>query len=162
MGPPSQTLRNLKRISALIKSRVLTTVETAPLIVTAVLMLPNRGSQGPWVKELNTLIAKTHTEATPADLHFDQVSKRLLSADQIHPTPKGYTALATTFVKYILLRLPTYQRALRADLDQDGLYDIFERSRFGTDPTKKDTDGDGVADGAQYGVAHQSEHPDLS
>lgn len=159
MGPPAETFRNLKRISALVRKRVLATVETAPLVVTAVLMLPNRGSQGPWVKELNALIAKIHTNEAPADLHFDLVSKRLLSTDQIHPTPKGYTALATTFVRYILQRLPTYQRALRPDLDQDGLYDIFERSRFGTDPTKTDTDGDGVADGAQHAVGHNAMQP---
>jgi hypothetical protein len=33
------------------------------------------------------------------------------------------------------------------DFDEDGLADILERTQYGTDPTNKDTDGDGMSDG---------------
>jgi hypothetical protein len=51
------------------------------------------------------------------------------------------------FVKYLVLRYSKYVQQLRVDADKDGLYDIFESSRFGTDPTNPDTDGDGILDG---------------
>lgn len=115
-GLPSATLRNLKRAGSLIRARVAALTGASPLVVTAVMMYPNRGSQGPWVKELNALILKSHSTETPADLRFDLVSKRLLSADQIHPTSKGYKALADVFVKYILRRYPRHAKKLRAEL----------------------------------------------
>jgi lysophospholipase L1-like esterase len=34
-------------------------------------------------------------------LRFDIVSKRLLSADQLHPTSIGYDELAKTFIAYV-------------------------------------------------------------
>ncbi len=151
-GLPSATFRNLKRAGSLIRNKVSSLTGAAPLVVTAVMMYPNRGSQGPWMKELDALILKSHTVESPADLRFDLVSKRLLSADQIHPTPKGYKALADVFVKYMLRQYLRYAKELRVDADNDGLYDIFEASRYGTDPTKPDTDGDGILDGdEQYG-----------
>jgi hypothetical protein len=101
------------------------------------------------MKELDALILKSHSAEAPADLRFDLVSKRLLSADQIHPTSKGYQALADVFVKYILRQYAQHAAALRVDNDKDGLYDIFEATRFGTDPTNPDTDNDGILDGAE-------------
>ena len=105
-GPPSEAYRNLKRIRSLIRTKVGEATGVAPVIVTAVLMLPNRGSQGPWVKDLNRLILKSHRPEAPANLRFDLVSKRLLSSDQLHPTSIGYDELAKTFVDYILKVLP--------------------------------------------------------
>ncbi len=146
-GPPSNTLRNLKRVQSLIKKRTSTITGDSPLIVTSVLMFPNRGSQGPWVKELDSLIDKANSESFIADLRFDTVSKRLLSGDQIHPTSKGYDAMAKVFIKYLKTKYLTHVAATRLDQDNDGLYDDFENSRYGTDPTNPDTDGDGVKDG---------------
>ena len=146
-GLPLQTFRRIKRAESLIKRQVATRVGNAPLVVTAVLMLPNRGSQGPWVLELNQLIEGSDSTQAPADLRFDKVSKRLLSADQIHPTPLGYKALAAVFVSYIKKVYPRHVSALRADTDEDGLYDIFEQSVFGTDPNDPDSDDDGILDG---------------
>jgi lysophospholipase L1-like esterase len=146
-GLPSAAFRNLKRARSLINKRVTERTGNAPLVVVAVMMYPNRGAQGPWMKELDALILASDNSENPADLRFDLVSKRLLSSDQIHPTPKGYKALADVFVKYVLRRYPQHVKQLRVDADGDGLYDIFESSRFGTDPTKPDTDGDGILDG---------------
>ncbi len=148
-GLPIATQRNLKRAASFIKTSVAAEGGVAPMVVTAVLMLPNRGSQGPWVKELNTYILKSNKAAAPADLRFDLVSKRLLGSDQIHPTSEGYASLAATFIKYLQKTLPPKMKKLRPDLDVDGIYDMFEAEKFGTDPTLPDTDGDGVLDGAQ-------------
>jgi len=147
-GLPATTLRNLKRARSMIEVGVEQQGGVAPLVVTAVLMYPNRGSQGPWVKELNELILKSHSTEHPADLRFDLVSKRLLSADNIHPTSKGYAAITKVFVDYLRKEYQQYVALQRADQDKDGLYDIFERARFGTDPTNPDTDGDGLKDGS--------------
>ncbi len=148
-GLPAATNRNLKRASALIKKHVTKVTDTSPLVITAVIMYPNRGSQGPWVKELDALILKSSTTANPADLRFDLVSKRLLSGDQVHPTSKGYQAITAVFVKYLKKNYPKYAALLRPDADEDGLYDVFESSKFGTDPTNSDTDGDGIPDGKE-------------
>jgi lysophospholipase L1-like esterase len=147
-GLPEATLRNLKRIRSLIEKKVTEHTGASPLIVTAVLMYPNRGAQAPWVKELDQLILKSHTPQYPADLRFDTVSKRLLAPDNIHPTSKGYASMANTFTKYLLKEYKTYAALARDDVDNDGLYDIYERSKFGTDPSNPDTDGDGIKDGA--------------
>jgi lysophospholipase L1-like esterase len=146
-GLPATTLRNLKRARTMIESGVERSQGVAPLVVTAVLMYPNRGSQGPWVKELDELILDSHAPEHPADLRFDLVSKRLLSADNIHPTSKGYAAMAKVFIDYLKNEYQQHVATLRVDQDRDGLYDIFERMRFGTDPAKPDTDGDGLLDG---------------
>ncbi len=151
-GEPLEAYRNLKRIASMIKSSVQKAGGVSPLVVKAVLMLPNRGSQGPWVAALNDLIKASNSLNFPADLRFDTVSKRLLSFDQIHPTSKGYAALASVFIKYIKKSLPGKITALRPDLDSDGVYDLFETSKYFTDPTLLDSDGDGVSDGDELFV----------
>lgn len=145
-GTPEATFRNLKRIASTIKSKVQNTTGVAPLVITAVLMLPNRGSQGPWVKELNEIIFRSNSKSAPADLRFDLVSKRLIGTDQIHPTSEGYAALTKTFISYLSKNLLKKVTALRPDGDGDGVYDLFETTRFATDPQKVDSDDDGKSD----------------
>ena len=149
-GLPSQAYRNLKKTSALIATRFHNQYEVSPLTITAVMMLPNRGSQGPWVKELDALILKSNSKKYPADLRFDLVSKRLLSTDQIHPTAKGYDSLAITLTKYLKKELLTHVKALMPDTDEDKLPDFFETTVFGTDPNNPDTDGNGILDGDEF------------
>lgn len=108
MGEPVATLRNIKKARALVESKVKELRGSNPLQVVAVLMYPNRGSQGPWVKELDQLIIDSHTESHPADLRFDKVSKRLLSPDNIHPTSKGYVAMSKVFIEYLLKDYPKH------------------------------------------------------
>lgn len=146
--PYSSTTRNLSRIRSSIDSSVTLRGHPAPLVVTAVLMLPNRGGQGPWVKDLNLLIQRTNSSHFPADLRFDTVSKRLLGTDRLHPTSKGYGAIAAVLIQYLKTTYLSHANTLREDNDEDGLYDIFEVSRFGTDPTDPDTDDDGIKDGS--------------
>jgi hypothetical protein len=72
----------------------------------------------------------------------------LLGNDRLHPTSKGYGAIAAVLIKYLRSDYPAHARTLREDLDNDGLYDLFEEGRFGTDPTDPDTDDDGMKDGS--------------
>jgi lysophospholipase L1-like esterase len=113
MGLPSAALRNIKRARELITNQATTLGYQAPLVVTAVLMYPNRGSQGPWVKELDELIIKSGTADYPADLRFDRVSKRLLSSDAVHPTSKGYDSMALIFNKYLSINYKQHVARLR-------------------------------------------------
>jgi lysophospholipase L1-like esterase len=110
---PEASYKNLEKASSIIRKKVKQSSGTAPIIVTAVLMLPNRGSQSPWVQELNSLIEEGNTISTPADLRFNLVSKRLLSSDRIHPTSKGYDALAKTLLKYVTKTLPKKIRTIQ-------------------------------------------------
>lgn len=146
-GEPLDTLKNLKAIRTLIRRNVAKEGGVAPFVVTSVLMLPNRGSQGPWVKALNVHIRDSDSVSAPANLRFDLVSKRLISSDQIHPTSKGYDSLARVFVKYLTLTLPSSALLQKADSDNDAVFDEFEISKYSTDPTKYDSDGDGKSDG---------------
>lgn len=146
-GDAQQTARRVRKAVAMIRYKVARLTGSGPLVVTAILMLPNRGSQAPWVAELNQFLRDGSTPNQPADLYFDQVSKRLLSTDRIHPTPAGYTVMAGHLLAYILNTYPFHTKVLRRDRDKDLLYDLFEVLKFHTDPSKRDTDGDGKIDG---------------
>ena len=113
---PQFAYKNLKRIVKTIKKQSVALGKTEPIVVTAVLLLPNRGSQGPWVKELNKMIIKGNIPSEPSDLRFDLVSKRLLNEDQIHPTSKGYDALASTLMKYLTTTLPANIKKINPDI----------------------------------------------
>ena len=154
-GTPLAAYRNLKKAAALIRRKTARDGGSA-LVVQSVLMLPNRGAQGPWVKELNALILKGNTLASPADLRFDLVSKRLLSSDQIHPTSKGYDALSKVFVTYLTKSILAKVKRLRPDGDKDGVFDLFEPNRFGTDPNVNDSDGDGFSDGDELFILNSN------
>ncbi|MEY4669206.1 MAG: Spore germination lipase LipC [Pseudomonadota bacterium] len=144
---PLATRRNLKRIQTSIQHNVKSITGHTPLVVTAVLMIPKRLRQVPWIGELNGILRSSNTIYAPTDLRFDTIPKKYLSPDRIHPTSKGYDKLAKVFISYIASNYPLHVRDLRRDRDHDGLYDEFERERFGTDPTLSDTDGDGIRDG---------------
>lgn len=109
-GVPLASYRNLKRAGTLIKKKatqVNPLLASPPIVVTAALMLPNRGSQGPWVKELNQIILRNSAALNnPADLRFDTASKRLLQNDQLHPTSAGYNQLSKILIKYLTKGLP--------------------------------------------------------
>jgi lysophospholipase L1-like esterase len=145
---PLATRRNLKRIQTTIHNNVRQLTGHSPLIVTAVLMIPKRLRQAPWIGELNGLLRSSNSTNAPTDLRFDTIPKRYLSADRIHPTSQGYDKLASVFIAYMSNLYPSHVKKLRPDRDRDGLYDEFEAERFGTNPSVTDTDYDGVPDGA--------------
>lgn len=149
-GEPQATARVLWRIRELIRRELLLRDGHSPLVVIGILMLPNRGSQGPWVKELNRILLSRHTKANPANLRFDLVNKALLTEDNLHPSPVGHEALSITLKRYIRRYVGRYSRGLFIDSDGDGLADSAEGSLWATDPFNPDTDGDSASDGEQF------------
>lgn len=145
-GPPLATWRNLKRIRELIQLKVEAVTGHKPFVVTAQLMGANRTGQGAWVAELVKLIAANNKSSAPTDLRFYSVSKKLLG-DRVHPSSLGYDLLTKVLALYLRVTLPKHVALVMRDLDEDGLYDEFEAEKFGTDPKKADTDGDGIVDG---------------
>jgi lysophospholipase L1-like esterase len=144
---PLATRRNLQRVHDIIQNNLKRLTGHNTLVVTARLMIPKRLRQAPWIGELNGLLRSSNRKNAPTDLRFDTVPKRYLSEDRIHPTSQGYKKLASVFISYLTLAFPLHVRDIRPDRDHDGLYDEFESDRYGTLPTRADTDGDGTRDG---------------
>jgi lysophospholipase L1-like esterase len=109
-GEPLATYESIDSIRKLLRGRLSSVTGVAPVVVTAILMLPNRGSQGPWVLALNDILLEKSTRLYPADLRFDLVSKRLIGSDQLHPSPAGHIELANVLATYIKRKLPRYVR----------------------------------------------------
>lgn len=143
----SETAGALKNLREEIQEQVSEVTGSTPLVVTAVLMITRTIKKGAWIADLNRYIRASNTKSSPADLRFDAVPWQLCGTDRIHPTSKGYERLSRIFTKYITQSYPKHVEALRKDRDKDGLYDLYERRRFGTDPQNPDTDGDGLFDG---------------
>jgi lysophospholipase L1-like esterase len=144
---PLATRRNLQRVHDIIQNNLKRLTGHNTLVVTARLMIPKRLRQAPWIGELNGLLRSSNRKNAPTDLRFDTVPKRYLSEDRIHPTSQGYRKLASVFISYLTLTFPLHVRDIRPDRDHDGLYDEFESDRYGTLPTRPDTDGDRKRDG---------------
>ena len=151
---PLATRRNLRRIHDIIQTNVKDLTGHNTLVVTALLMIPKRLRQAPWIGELNGLLRSSNRAYAPADLRFDTVPKRYLSEDRIHPTSKGYDKLASVFISYLTSNFPSHVDDIRHDRDHDGLYDEFEFERYGTSPVRTDTDGDGMRDGYDPNPLH--------
>lgn len=143
----TETASALKKLRVEIEDRVIKETGSKPLVVTAVLMVTRTLKKAAWISQLNRYISGSNSRTAPSDLRFDSVPYQYCGSDRIHPTSKGYEKLAQVLVKYVAVSYPVHVKALRKDRDEDGLYDIFERSRFGTDLNNPDTDGDGVSDG---------------
>jgi lysophospholipase L1-like esterase len=144
----AETAFALKELRTEIEDDVREVSGHKPLVVTAVLMITRTIKKGAWIAGLNRYISASNSRTTPADLRFDAVPWRLCGPDRIHPTSKGYERLSRNLIRYITHSYPKHVETLRKDRDHDGLYDIFERARFGTDPLNSDTDGDGLLDGS--------------
>jgi lysophospholipase L1-like esterase len=144
---PTETATALKRLREDIEDEISRETGNKPLVVTSVLMVTRKLKKASWINELNKYIVASHSRSAPADVRFDAVPYHLCGPDRIHPTSKGYERLAGIFMRYITQSYPKHVENLRKDRDEDGLYDIFERAQFGTDPLNPDTDADGVIDG---------------
>jgi lysophospholipase L1-like esterase len=144
---PSKTARNLQRASDLIQEFVTTSTGHRSLVVRAVLSPSSREDRSSWVQQLEGLIARSGNSVMPADLRFDKMPTALLARDGLHPTSEGYDKMSRVFIRYLHETYAEHAKRLHRDEDNDGLYDMYERSRFGTDPTNPDSDGDGLLDG---------------
>lgn len=143
----TETAADLKDLRVEIEDEVRKRTGYKPLVVTAVLMVTRKIKKAAWISGLNRYLESANSKAAPTDLRFDSVPYQYCGSDRIHPTSKGYEKLAKVLVRYVNVSYPEHVKALRKDKDGDGLYDVFETSRFGTDPDSPDTDGDGIVDG---------------
>jgi lysophospholipase L1-like esterase len=111
----------------------------------AMLSDTNRFFQQPFVNELNKKLK----------IYGDRIryylidSLTMLTGDNIHPNEIGYDFMFDIFKEYIFglpfRKAAKLQQKLK-DMDDDGVYDKFELSEFGTNPELFDTDGDGLSD----------------
>jgi len=148
---PSQTKRNISRLASFLKGWVKSQSGVAPLISVSTLLPTTRLFQKHFLEHVNqTLLAST----LPVDIRVDELDTSYLSYDGLHPDGLGYDEIATVDEAYLSRVYNDKVASIRTDNDSDGVYDNFERSKFGTDPAKADTDGDGVPDGVELFTNH--------
>lgn len=144
------TSRSLGYLSTMVKyiKRKFRPRTKAPLILIGT-EIPTTGDRQRCVEQLNAALLQQKSARLPAYLRFDKLSAGVLSSDRIHPDSDGYQEIAL-FTAHYLLNGGT-ERALkdRPDNDKDGIYDIFEKKRYKTDPSTADSDGDGYTDGEE-------------
>jgi hypothetical protein len=101
-----------------------------------------------WIDRLNTKVKNLG-----GYLRFDLINpKTMLVADRIHPNKRGFDFMFSSFYSFLtdssFVGLGETQLQL-SDVDNDGVYDIFETKKFNTDPSLADTDGDLLSDGEE-------------
>ncbi len=146
---PGMTVRNLERIVGLLKENFIDNNEIVPIIKVATLLPTTRGFQRSFISDVNTLLLQFSSDNLPVRLFFNLFNEDVLSNDGIHPYSKGYKTIANYLSKVLKGSLKEESLKNRADDDNDGIYDIFEREKFGTSPKKADTDEDGFVDGEE-------------
>lgn len=145
--PPQATIRNIERIVYLLKSEIARISGVEPFVVVESLIPTARFYQRTFIAEVNNLLTAEETQASSIFLGFKKLKPTILSWDGLHPSARGYDVMAKKVYKFLSGAVKQNQLILREDADQDGVYDYFELKKFGTDPEKRDTDGDGIVDG---------------
>jgi len=143
------TATTIKRLTTLLSTELKKRYGTAPLFISAVLPLTRREIDLGFIEQVNTVLLKLRGRELPAFLRFDKLSPLLLGADGLHPTSAGYDVLANIAIQYINGDAQVRSKNSRKDFDEDGIYDLLERTKFKTSPKKQDTDGDGLIEGAE-------------
>lgn len=144
---PAFTVAVLKRFSLYLKTKTKQLFKSSPLLVVSFIAPTPRRFQEPWVEETNALLLQFRSEDFPVYLRSDLLDVTTISVDGIHPAATGHQMLSDLAAEYIKEEAPKRQKLFRTDLDQDGIYDQFEKLRFKTSPKKADTDGDSLSDG---------------
>lgn len=151
---PALTVRNIKRLVRLLREEIGQDVQASPYFLVATLLPTKRGFQAPFIKKVNQYLLAQSSAMFPVKIRFDTINVNLISEDGLHPSPKGYDAMAGLVRTYIKKDLQRIFASKRLDEDADGVYDFFEKFRYGTDPLNPDSDGDGVTDGAELFINH--------
>jgi hypothetical protein len=101
-----------------------------------------------WIDRLNFKI-----KSLGGYLRYDRLTpSTMLVPDKIHPNGPGFSFMFSTFYAFLTSSSFTSlgkEQLQLSDLDSDNVYDSFELSKFGTDPTLADTDGDLLSDGQE-------------
>lgn len=143
------TATTIKRLTAYLSTELEKKFGTSPLFVSTILPLSRREIDLGFIKQVNMVLLKIRGSSFPAFLRFDTLSPALLGLDGLHPTSSGYDVLAGIASQYISGPAQLRSKKLRRDTDSDGIYDIFEKSKFETLPKIADSDGDGLSDGEE-------------
>lgn len=147
---PSQTVTNLQTLLKVIEQRVGHGANIAPLFAVSRLALTSPSSrplQRVFISKVDSTLKKKSSSSFPVRVGFDALNTRFLSKDGLHPSPSGYAQLATILDTFLLGAAQDEASEERADVDNDGVYDIAEEKIFLTNPALADTDGDGLSDG---------------
>jgi lysophospholipase L1-like esterase len=151
-GDPSRTVTTIKCVVSTLGAYYRSHGEVVPLIKVAYLTPTTRAFQRPFVSTVNQLMRRFSSNRLPMGPHFETLPTALLSSDGLHPSPEGYSVLSRILSKFIRGQLQKEAAILRPDGDNDGVYDIFEGTKYFTDPTLRDTDRDGFSDGEEIFV----------
>ncbi|NLF26208.1 MAG: SGNH/GDSL hydrolase family protein [Deltaproteobacteria bacterium] len=144
---PGRVVRNIVRLVEVLRNYYKNKRGNLPLIVVSTLIPTTRSGQSAYVKEINHLLLRYRSKTLPVRVRFDKMSTALLSYDRLHPTSAGYDYLGRIASRFLSGRAQTLCRRMRRDTDRDGIFNIFELDKYGTDPRVADTDGDGYSDG---------------
>lgn len=144
--PVENTVTNIRRLVAFIRSRVRGLSGVTPYVVVATVPPIKRDFQQPFVAELNARLLAESSNALPVKLRLDLLPSTIVSHDLLHPDAAGYEVMGDFVTKFIKTDVQKSLIKLRPDTDRDGVYDIFELVRYFTDPLKTDTDHDGLSD----------------
>lgn len=144
--PVENTVTNIRRLVAFLRSRVRALSGVTPYIVVATIPPIKRDFQKPFVAELNERLLAEASDALPVKLRFDLLPSSIVSDDLLHPDAAGYVVMGDYIAKFLRSEVQKTLFKLRPDVDRDGVYDTFELSRYLTDPLTPDSDGDGLTD----------------
>lgn len=149
--PPESVIRDIKRLRNFLGEFFTAMGEPVPIIVVATLPPTKRGFQQPFIDSVNQLLLlPSNVESLNVRVRFDTLGTGIISSDNLHPTPRGYRTMAKVVRKALLSDVKAQALyKVGDDLDQDGVYDTYELSKFLTDPANPDTDGDGFTDGQE-------------
>ena len=148
--PASFSVRNIRRIVKTLR-REISKRGVTPFIVVSTLIPTNRGFQQPFVDEINRQLLQFQSKNLPTHLHMDRLPVRFISADNLHPSSRGFDRLTEIIFKFLTDRASKLMKAERKDKDKDNIFDRFEPG-FGTSAKKQDTDGDSISDGDELFV----------
>lgn len=147
--PPGMVVRNIKRLVKFLRTE-LDGPRDAPFIAVSTLLPTTRHGQDNYVAEVNRLLLKYRSaKKLPVYIRSDALQTRYLDETGLHPSPAGHDRMADIMESFLIGREPELMKKQRPDLDSDGVYDRYERSKFGTDPHRADTDSDGRLDGEE-------------
>lgn len=152
---PGETVKNIARIVKYLREELGKGTHVAPQIWVSTLAPTKRSFQRSFINTVNYTMLKYKGKTIPVYVRPDKYMKESqISSDGIHPKTEGYSKMAEIIETFLAGKAQALMSPLRKDFDSDGIYDTFELSKFGTDKTLADTDGDSFIDGDEVFVWH--------
>lgn len=144
---PEGVARNIKRSVQFLKKK-LNGENGLPYFIVSTLIPTKRAFQQPFIDEVNAALLRMKSRNLPVKLYFHKLKPKIISNDLLHPNSRGYKRIAKFLFEYFNNELQVLEAKKRLDEDIDGIFDRFE-SKYLTDKSLNDTDGDTYLDGAE-------------